>query len=66
MSACRTCCRLLGCYSWLPGVDVERVQDGFQGRHRLALLRLAAKLFHMGVDMDGLAYRLHRPMNCGR
>jgi hypothetical protein len=33
--------------------------------HRLALVRLAAKLSLMGADVDGLAYRLHQPMHYG-
>jgi hypothetical protein len=27
----------------------------------VVLLYLAAKTFHVGVEVDGLAYRLHRP-----
>jgi hypothetical protein len=45
--------------SWLPGVDVTAARDGFWGCHCLAFLGLAAKLSHMGVDVDGLACRLH-------
>jgi hypothetical protein len=29
-----------------------------------AVLYLDAKLSHVGVDVDGLAYHLHRPMYC--
>jgi hypothetical protein len=39
--------------------------DGFSGCCQLALLHLVAKPSHVGVDMDGLAYRLHRPTTCG-
>jgi hypothetical protein len=34
---------------WLPGIDVARAQDGSLWCYRLALLCLAAKLFHLGV-----------------
>jgi hypothetical protein len=30
----------------------------------MLLLYLAAKPAHVGVDVDGLAYPLHRPMAC--
>jgi hypothetical protein len=53
---------LLSC---LPGIDMARAWDGFLGCHRLALLSLAAKFSHVGGDVDGLAYRLHWPMNYG-
>jgi hypothetical protein len=39
--------------------------DSFSWCHCLALLRLATKFSRMEVDVDALAYRLHRPMNCG-
>jgi hypothetical protein len=51
--------------SWLLGVDVAGAQDGFWSCHHLALLRLVAKPSHMGADVDGLAYHLHSPTNCG-
>jgi hypothetical protein len=35
------------------------------GGYCLVLLRLAAKLSHVGVDVDGLACRLHQPTDCG-
>jgi hypothetical protein len=38
---------------------VAGARDDFWGCHHLALLRLAAKLSHVGGDVDGLAYRLH-------
>jgi hypothetical protein len=44
---------------------VARVQDDSLHGHRLVLLRLAAKLSHVGADVDGLACCLHRPMDCG-
>jgi hypothetical protein len=49
--------------SWLPGVNVAGALDGFWGCHRLALLCLVAKPSHVGVDVDGLAYRLYRLTN---
>jgi hypothetical protein len=51
--------------SGLPGVIVATTQDDFWGCHRLDLLCLSAKLSHVGADVDGLAGRLHRPMDCG-
>jgi hypothetical protein len=44
---------------------VAITQDGSWNGHRFALLRLAAKLFHVGADVDGLAHRLHLPLDCG-
>jgi hypothetical protein len=41
------------------------VQDSFWRWNRLALIRLAAKLSHVGANLDGLAYRLHWPTSCG-
>jgi hypothetical protein len=40
-------------------------QDSSSGGHCLAAPCLAAKSSHIGADMDGLAYRLQRPTNCG-
>jgi hypothetical protein len=51
--------------SWLSGVDVAGARDNFWGCHHIALLHLAAKLFHVGADVDGLTYRLHRPTDWG-
>jgi hypothetical protein len=35
---------------------VASARDGYWGCHCLALLHLAAKIFHVGVDVDELAY----------
>jgi hypothetical protein len=48
---------------WSLGIDVAGAQDGFSWCRYLSLFRLAAKLSHVGGDVDGLAYRLQRPMN---
>jgi hypothetical protein len=40
------------------------VPEGSWGGHRLAVPRLAAKSFHVGVDVDGLACHLHWPTDC--
>jgi hypothetical protein len=45
--------------SWLSGVDMAGAWDDFWGCHHLALLHLAAKLSHVGADVDGLDCRLH-------
>jgi hypothetical protein len=54
---------LPGCSSWFPGAEVD---DAWVGpcRHRQDGLYLTAKPSHVGVDVDGLAYPLHRPMVC--
>jgi hypothetical protein len=49
----------------LPGIDVAGARDDFLDCHCLALLRLVANTFHVGVDVDGLACRLCCPANCG-
>jgi hypothetical protein len=51
--------------SWLSGVDEAGARDNFWGCHHIALLHLAAKLFHVGADVDGLTHRLHRPTDWG-
>jgi hypothetical protein len=48
-----------GCSSWFPsvlGAEVDDAQDGSWRRCFAALLSLAAKPAHMGVDVDGLAF----------
>jgi hypothetical protein len=50
---------------WLPSNYVVGARNGFLRDHHLGLFRLASKLFHVGANVDGLAYRLHRPTNCG-
>jgi hypothetical protein len=52
--------------SRLPGTNVMGAREGFWDCHWLALVLLVAKPSHMGVDVDGLACRLHRPTTCGR
>jgi hypothetical protein len=57
-----------GCSSWFSGVlgaEVDDAQDGSWRRCFTVLLYLAAKPAHVGVDVDGLACPLHRPMACG-
>jgi hypothetical protein len=53
-----------GCSSWLPGVLGAKVDDPQDDSWRGSFamwLYLMAKPFHMGVDVDWLAYPLHRP-----
>jgi hypothetical protein len=45
---------------------VDGAQDGFWRRHCFAWLYLAAKPSHMEVDVDRLAYPLHRHTVYGR
>jgi hypothetical protein len=40
-------------------------REGSWSGHHLALLCLATKLSHVGADVDGLAFRLHRPTDFG-
>jgi hypothetical protein len=47
----------------LPGINVADARDDFLDC--LALLRLVANTFHVGVDVDGLACRLCCPANYG-
>jgi hypothetical protein len=44
---------------------VDGARDGFWGCHGLALLRLVAKTYHVGADVDEIACRLYYPTNCG-
>jgi hypothetical protein len=44
---------------------VDDSRDGSWRRCFAALLYLATKPAHVGIDVDGLAYPLHRPMACG-
>jgi hypothetical protein len=51
--------------SWfLPvlGAEVDDAHDGSWRCCFVAWLYLIAKSYHMGVDVDGLAYLLYRPM----
>jgi hypothetical protein len=56
---------LPGCSSWFPGAEVDGSRDG-SWRCRCAELYLAAKPFHVRVNVDKLAYPLHRPTTCDR
>jgi hypothetical protein len=40
-------------------------RDGSWGGHHLTSIRLVTKLSNVGANIDGLAYRLHRPKDCG-
>jgi hypothetical protein len=54
-----------GCSSGFSGVFGVEVDDNRDGSSRccfMAWLFLGAKPSHMGVNVDGLAYPLHRPM----
>jgi hypothetical protein len=53
-----------GCSFWLPnilGAEVDNVRDDSWRGSFVKQLYLVAKPFHVGVDLDGLAYPLHRP-----
>jgi hypothetical protein len=55
----------LRCPSLFPGVlgaEVDDARDGSWRRCFMTLLYLATKPAHVGIDLDGLAYPLHRPM----
>jgi hypothetical protein len=57
----------LGCSSLFPGilgVEVDDARDGSWRRCFTVWLYLAAKPSHAGVDVDGLACPLHRPVAC--
>jgi hypothetical protein len=54
----------LGCSSWLCGIlgaEVDDAQDDSWRGSFAVWLYLVAKPSHMGFDVDGPAYRLHRP-----
>jgi hypothetical protein len=51
--------------SGLPGIDVVGARDGTWSRLCFAWFYLAVKSSHMGADVDGLAFLLHRPMAYG-
>jgi hypothetical protein len=56
------------CSSFFPGVlgaKVDDARDDNWRHHFTALLYLAATPAHVGVDVEGLAYPLHRPMAYG-
>jgi hypothetical protein len=58
-----------GCSSWFLGIlsaEVDDAQDGSWRRCFVMLFYLAAMPAHMGVDVDGLAWPLHRPMGRDR
>jgi hypothetical protein len=48
--------------SWLPGAEVDDAWDSSWRRRCFAWLYLAAKSSHLGIDVDGIACPLHRPM----
>jgi hypothetical protein len=52
--------------SWIMGNETDDAQDGSWRCHCFAQLCLADMPSHVGVDMNGLASYLHRPMVCGR
>jgi hypothetical protein len=57
--------RLSDCSSRLLGADVAGARDSSWGCLRFAFLYLYAKSSYVGADVDGLAYRLHHPTDCG-
>jgi hypothetical protein len=53
-----------GCSSWLSGVLGTEVDDAWDDSWSGSFtmwLYLTAKLSHVGVNVDGLAYPLHQP-----
>jgi hypothetical protein len=48
------------CLSGVLGAEVDGVRDDSWRGHFAVLLYLVAKPYHVGVDVDGLAYPLHR------
>jgi hypothetical protein len=48
------------------GAEVDDARNGSWRRCFTMWLYLAAKPSHVGVNVDGLAYPLHRPMACNR
>jgi hypothetical protein len=44
------------------GIEVDGAQDSSWRRCCFARLYLAAKPSHVGIDVDRLAYSMHRPM----
>jgi hypothetical protein len=58
-----------GCSSWtlgIFGVEVDNVWDGSWRCCFAVWLYMATKPSHVGVNVDGLAYPLHRPTTCSR
>jgi hypothetical protein len=58
----------LDCSSWFIGILGTKVDDAWDSSWRrcfTALHYLAAKPALVGVDVDGLACPLYRPMACG-
>jgi hypothetical protein len=49
--------------SLLSGLDVAGSRDDFPWCRHLDLLCLVAKPPHVGVDVEGLHYRMHRPID---
>jgi hypothetical protein len=57
----------LWCSSWFLSIlssEVDDARDGSWRHYFTVWLYLAAKPSHVGVDMDGLAYPLHRLTAC--
>jgi hypothetical protein len=55
------------CSSWLPsvlGAEVVDTQDDSWRYNFMMWLYMMAKSSHVGVDVDRLAYPLHRPTVC--
>jgi hypothetical protein len=54
----------LGCFFWLPGIlgaEMDDIwDDSWRGSFAMQLY-LMAMPSHVGFDVDGLAYPLHRP-----
>jgi hypothetical protein len=56
------------CSSWFPGILNAKVDDAWDGSWRhcfTALLYLAAKPAHVGVDVDGLSCPVHHSTTYG-
>jgi hypothetical protein len=50
------------CSSWFLGTEVDGARDTSWRHHCFTQLYLIAKPSHVGVNVDGLAYPLHRSM----
>jgi hypothetical protein len=47
--------------SRIPGANVAGARGGSWSGHHISSACLAAKLFHVGADVDGSAYHLDQP-----
>jgi hypothetical protein len=52
--------------SGFPDAEVDGARDDSWRHRRFAQLYLTAKPFHVGLNVDGLAFPLHRHTVCGR